>query len=171
MNLKEIQKVAESFGNDVVRVNSELRKVQSKKCRLKKQKFKSTYQEEMQKVLDYEQVLKEARQLLDPKEKPVTMYTQEDVNMLDYDEVVKAIKSIQSKKTHTRWLTENDGDNDEFRNACRIEKMLQERRELIKPLDEDIYVRKTDVQTIIDTIESSGNLSKERILQLLKELM
>ena len=171
MDLKEIQKVAESFGNDVVRVNSELRKVQSKKCRLKKQKFKSTYEAEMKDVLSYEQVLKEARQLLDPKEKPVTMYTQADVDMLDYDEVVKALKSIQSKKTHTRWLTPNECDNDEYRNACKIEKMLQERRELVRPLDEDVYVRKTDIKTIIDTIESSGDLSQERILELLKNLM
>ena len=171
MNLKEIQKVAESFNNDVVTVNNELRKVQSKKCRLKKQKFKSTYQQEMQQVLDYEQVLKEVRQLLDPKEKPVTMYTQEDVDMLDYDEVVKALKSIQSKKTHTRWLTPIEGDNEEYKNACRIEEMLQERREQVRPLDEDIYIRKTDLQTIIDTIESSGNLSQDKIVELLQSLM
>lgn len=171
MNLKEIQKVAESFNNDVVSVNKEIRNVQSKKHRLKKQKFKASYQEEMQQVLSYEQVLKEVRQLLDPKEKPVTMYTQEDVDMLDYDEIQKALKSIQSKKTHTKWLTPIEGDNEEYRNACRIEKMLQERRELIRPLDEDIYVRKTDLQTIIDTIESSGNLSQDKIVELLQSLM
>ena len=32
----------------------------------------------MTEVVKYEQVLKEARQLLDPKEKPVTMYTQDE---------------------------------------------------------------------------------------------
>lgn len=163
--------MAEQFNNDVVTVNNELRKVQSKKCRLKKQKFKSTYEQEMNEVLSYEQILKEVRQLLDPKEKPVTMYTQEDVDMLDYDEVVKAIKSIQSKKTHTRWLTPIEGDNEEYRNACRIEEMLQERRDLIRPLDEDIYIRKTDLQTIIDTIEDSGNLSQDKIVELLKGLI
>lgn len=169
-NMKEIEKVAEKFGNDLEAVAKELKRVQSLKCRLKKQKGKKTYEEEMTEVVKYEQVLKEVRQLLDPKEKPVTMYTQEDVDQLDYDETVKAIRSIQSKKTLTRWLTDVEGDNDEFRKAVEIEKMLVERRNQIKPVDDE-YVRKTDVQTIIDTIEESGNLSQERILELLKSLV
>lgn len=169
-NLKEIEKVANQFGNDVLAIGKELKRVQSIKCRLKKQKGKSTYEEEMKKVLSYEQVLKEARQLIDPKEKPVTMYEQEDVDQLDYDEVVKAIRSIQSKKTLSKWLTDVEGDNDEYRNACRIEKMLIERRNEIKPVDNE-HIRKTDLQTIIDTIEESGNLSKEKIVELLKGLM
>lgn len=169
-NLKEIEKIANQFNNDVLEIGKELKRVQSIKCRLKKQKGKSTYQEEMEKVLSYEQVLKEARQLLDPKEKPVTMYEQEDVDQLDYDETVKAIRSIQSKKTLSRWLTDVEGDNDEYRNACRIEKMLIERRNNIKPVDNE-YIRKTDLQTIIDTIEESGQLTQEKILELLKGLM
>ncbi len=169
-NMKEIEKVAEKFGNDLEAVAKELKRVQSLKCRLKKQKDKKTYEEEMTEVVKYEQVLKEVRQLLDPKEKPVTMYTQEDVDQLDYDETIKAIRSIQSKKTLTRWLTDVEGDNDEFRKAVEIEKMLIERRESTKPVDNE-YVRKTDVQTIIDTIESSGNLSQEKVVELLKSLM
>ena len=168
--MKEIEKVAEKFGNDLEAVAKELKRVQSLKCRLKKQKGKKTYEEEMTEVVKYEQVLKEVRQLLDPKEKPVTMYTQEDVDQLDYDETIKAIRSIQSKKTLTRWLTDVEGDNDEFRKAVEIEKMLIERRESTKPVDNE-YVRKTDVQTIIDTIESSGNLSQEKVVELLKSLM
>lgn len=168
--MTEIEKMAEKFGNDLEAVAKELKRVQSLKCRLKKQKGKKTYEEEMTEVVKYEQVLKEVRQLLDPKEKPVTMYTQEDVDQLDYDETVKAIRSIQSKKTLTRWLTDVEGDNDEFRKAVEIEKMLVERRNQIKPVDDE-YVRKTDVQTIIDTIEESGNLSQERILELLKSLV
>lgn len=169
-NLKEIEKIAEKFDNNVELIAKELKRVQSLKCRLKKQKGKKTYEEEMTEVVKYEQVLKEARQLLNPKEKPVTMYTQEDVDKLDYDETIKAIRSIQSKKTLTKWLTDVEGDNDEYRKACEIEKMLIERRESIKPVDND-YIRKTDLQTIIDTIESSGNLSQEKIVELLKSLM
>ena len=75
-NMKEIEKVAEKFGNDLEAVAKELKRVQSLKCRLKKQKGKKTYEEEMTEVVKYEQVLKEVRQLLDPKEKPVTMYKQ-----------------------------------------------------------------------------------------------
>ena len=169
-NMKEIEKVANQFDNDIEKVSKELKRVQSIKCRLKKQKGKSTYEEEMTEVVKYEQVLKEVRQLLDPKEKPVTKYTQEDVDQLTYEEVIKAIRSIQSKKTLSKWLTETEGDNDEYRNACKIEKMLIERRESIKPVDDE-YVRKTDLQTIIDTIEDSGKLSKEKIVELLKSLM
>lgn len=168
--MTEIEKMAAKFDNDLEAVAKELKRVQSLKCRLKKQKGKKTYEEEMTEVVKYEQVLKEVRQLLDPKEKPVTMYTQEDVDQLDYDETVKAIRSIQSKKTLTRWLTDVEGDNDEFRKAVEIEKMLVERRNQIKPVDDE-YVRKTDVQTIIDTIESSGNLSQEKVVELLKSLM
>lgn len=170
-NLKEIEKVANEFNNDLVLVKKEIKRVASIKCRLKKQKGKSTYQAEMESILGYEQILKEVRQLLDPKEKPVTMYEQEDVDRIeDYDELEKAIRSIQSKKTLTRWLTDVEGDNDEYRNACRIEEMLQARRQELKPID-DIFIRKNDLQTIIDTIESSGNLSQERIVELLKGLM
>jgi hypothetical protein len=169
-NLKEVEKIANKFDNDVEKVRRELKRIQSVKCRLKKQKGKSSYQSEMTEVIRYEQVLKEARQLLDPKEKPVTMYTQEDVDQLDYDETIKAIRSIQSKKTLTKWLTTVEGDNDEYRKACEIEKMLIERRKKIKPVDDE-YVRKTDVQTIIDTIESSGELSQSKIVELLKSLM
>ncbi len=168
-NLKDVEKKANEL-KTIENVARELKRVQSVKCRLKKQKGKATYEDEMAEVLKQEQVLKEVRQLLDPKEKPVTKYEQDDVDQLDYDETVKAIRSIQSKKTLSRWLTDVEGDNDEFRNAERIEKMLIERREAIKPVDEN-NVRKTDVQTIIDTIESSGKLSQEKIVELLKSLV
>lgn len=169
-NLKEIEKVANKFDNNVEKLAKELKRIQSVKCRLKKQKGKSTYESEMTEVVKYEQVLKEARQLLDPKGKPVTKYSQEDIDQLDYDETIKAIRSIQSKKTLSKWLTTIEGDNDEYRKACEIEKMLVARRESIKPVDNE-FVRKTDVTTIIDTLESSGKLSKEKVIELLKKLV
>jgi len=169
-NLKEIEKVANKFENDVEKLAKELKRIQSVKCRLKKQKGKSSYEKEMTEVVRYEQVLKEARQLLNPKEKPVTQYEQADVDQLDYDETIKAIRSIQSKKTLSKWLTTIEGDNDEYRKAVQIEKMLIERRENIKPVDNE-YIRKTELQTIIDTIESSGKLSQEKIVELLKSLV
>lgn len=168
-NLKEVEKVAAELGS-VEAVAKELKRVQSIKCRLKKQKGKATYESEMSEVLREEQLFKEARQLLDPKEKPVTMYSKEDVDLLDYDETIKAIRSIQSKKTLTRWLTTVDGDNDEYRKACEIEAMLIERRKSIKPVDNE-YVRKSDLQTIIDTIEESGKLSQAKVVELLKGLV
>ena len=169
-NLKEIEKIANKFDNNVEKIRRELKRVQTIKHRLKRQKGKSSYEKEMTEVIKYEQVLKEARQLLEPKKKPVTQYTQEDVDQLDYDETVKAIRSIQSKKTLSKWLTDVECDNDEYRKACEIERMLIARREKIKPVNNE-HVRKTDVQTIIDTIESSGELSQEKIVELLKKLM
>lgn len=169
-NLKDIENVAKKFNDDINELNKELKRVASIKCRLKKQKGRKDYDAEMQKVLSYEQVLKEAKQLVNPTEKPVTSYEQSDVDKLDYDETVKALKSIQSKKTNSRWLTTEDGNNDEFRNAVRIETMLKKHRESIRPVDEQ-YIRKTDLQTVIDTIESSGNVSIERITEMLRSLL
>lgn len=169
-NLKQVEKVVKEFNNDEMLIAKELKRIQSVKCRLKKQKGKSTYEKEMTEVLKYEQILKEAKNLLNPKEKFVTDYNQDDVNQLDYDETIKAIRSIQSKKTLTKWLTDIECDNDEYRKACEIEKMLVERRNQIKPVDNE-FVRKTDVQTIIDTIESSGSLSQDKIVELLKKLV
>lgn len=168
--LKQIEQIANKFNNDVNSVNKELKRVQSIKCRLKKQKGKSSYEQEMNEVLSYEQALKEAKQLLDPKDKPVTMFTKEDVEKLDYDETVKAIRSIQSKKTLTKWLTDVECDNDEYRSACVIEQMLVEHRASIKPVDDE-YIRKTDLQTIIETIESTGKISTKKVLELLNSLM
>lgn len=168
--MTEIEKVAKKFENNVDLVAKELKRIQSLKCRLKKQKGKKTYEQEMIEVVKYEQVLKEARQLLNPKEKHVTMYTQEDVDQLDYDGTIKAIRSIQSKKTLTKWLTDVEGDNDEYRKACEIESMLIARRNAIKPIDNN-HIRKSDLQTIIDTIENNINLSNEKIVELLKSLL
>ena len=169
-NLKQIEKVVKEFNNDEMAIQKELKRIQSVKCRLKKQKGKSSYEKEMTETLKYEQILKEAKNLLNPKEKFVTDYNQDDVNQLDYDETIKAIRSIQSKKTLSKWLTDIEGDNDEYRKAVEIEKMLVERRNQIKPVDNE-YVRKTEVQTIIDTLESSGKLSQEKIVELLKKLV
>lgn len=169
-NLKEIEKVAEKFDNDLENLAKELKRIQSVKSRLKKQKFKSSYEKEMTEVVKYEQVLKEARQLLSPKEKFVTTFTKEDIDKLDYDETVKALKSIQSKKTNSKWLTEKENDNDDYRNAVKIEKLLQEHRKSIRPV-EDTYIRKSQLTTVIETIESAGSVSQERILELLKELL
>lgn len=169
-NLKEIEKIANELGNDLERVNRELKRISSAKTRLKKNKFKSTYETEMTKLLQEEQTMKEVKQLICPKDKPVTKFEQIDIDLLDYDETIKAIKSIQSKMTLTRWLTPIEGDNDEFREAFKIYEMLKEHKNQIKPI-EDTTVRKSDLMTIIETIESNKDLSQERIVELLKNLI
>ena len=168
-NLKEIERVAMEYDNDVELVAKELKRLQSAKCRLKNFKGRSDYDVKMTEILKKEQVLKEVRSLLDPKEKPVSMYLKEDVDRLDYDETVKALKSIQSKKCLTRWKTSEDGNNDEYKRACQIEAWLNEHKKEVSPVD-DAYIRRSDLQTIIDTIKSSGKLSQEKILELLESI-
>lgn len=168
--LKDVQKVMVEFGNDPEKISLEIKRVQSVKCRLKKQKARKDYDSEMRKVLEQEQVLKEARQTLVPKKKPVTEYVQSDVDMLDFDETVKAIKSIQSKKCLSKLEDDDPNDCEEYKRACEIECMLLEHKKQVRPI-EDTTVRKTDVQTIIDTLQSSGKLDKDSVVELLKKLM
>lgn len=169
-NLKEIEKVAEAYGNDLVALKKAIKAVQSRKCLHLKKKGLPNYQQKLDEILREEQTLKEAIRLLDPKEKTTTEFTQADVDKLDYDQTIKAIRSIQSKKTHTRWMTDEEGTSDEFKAACKIEKMLLEHKAAIKPVDE-AYIRKSELQAVIDTIESSGSVSQDRILEMLKGLM
>lgn len=172
IELKAVEEKAAELNYDLEAVKKEIKSVQSAKCRLGKQKSRKDYDAKMLEVLAKERLLVEVRQLLDPKEKPVTHYEQADVDMLDYDEVVKALRSIQSKKTLSKYISEEPGDNDEYRNACRIEEMLKERRDILQPVDNE-HIRKTDLQTVIDTIEQTGNktIKVETVLELLKNLM
>jgi hypothetical protein len=169
VDLRAVENVSEKF-ETVEDLGKELKRVQSIKCRLKKQKGRKDYQDSMTEVLNYEEVLKEARQLLDPKTKSVTNFTQDDVDLLDYDETVKAIRSIQSKKTLTKWMTGIENDNDEYRNAVSIEAMLVSHRSIVKPVDEG-HIRKSEVLTIIDTIEESGKLSQKKIVEMLRAIL
>lgn len=161
---------AVELGNDIELVKKELKRVASVKCRLLKQKFSPNYEEKMREVLEEEQLLKEVRSYIVGSKKTVTTFEQSDVDSLTYDETVKALRSIQSKKSLTRWLTEVECDNDEFRNAVRIENMLKEHMKTVKPI-EDNTIRKSDLQNVIDTIESTGKISTEKILEMLKELI
>lgn len=165
-DLKKIEAKADELGRDLAVVASEIKRLQSAKCRLKKFKGRSDYEVKMTAILQEEEVLKEVRQLLDPKEKPVTMYTQDDVKVLDYDETVKALKSIQSKKC----LTKYDPDNQEgYKGACEIESWLNEHKKSVKPVD-TAYIRRTDLQTVIDTIKETGDIKVETIINMLESL-
>ena len=95
-NLVNIEEKAIELGN-VENVNRELKRVQSAKCRFIKQKGRKDYEEVMHKILSEEQLLKEVKQLLTHKQKPVTEYEQADVDKLDFEQTMKAIASIQSK--------------------------------------------------------------------------
>lgn len=168
--LKNVELKAVEMGNDIELVKKELKRVASVKCRLLKQKGLPDYEQKLEAVLKEEQLLKEVRTYITGSKKTVTTFEQADVDKLTYDETVKALKSIQSKKSLTKWLTEVECDNDEYRNACRIEEMLKKHQATVKPI-EDNTIRKTDLQNVIDTIEATGSISTEKILEMLKALI
>ena len=146
-------------------IKKELKRIASIKCRLNKQQGKKTYQEEMDRVLAQEEQLKALRDSLVQPKKTVTNFTYEDIQELSYDEVQRAIKSIQSKKSNTKWLTPIEGDNDEFRNACRIESMLNERRAQLQPTTVSLK------SSIVELLDNSEDMSKEELVQAIKELL
>lgn len=150
--------------NNIEEVKKELKRLASIKCRLKKQRGKAGYEIELQRVIEEENKVKELRDRLSDSKKSVTNYTIQDIEHLSYEEVLKAIKSIQSKKSNTKWLTEIEGDNDEYRNACKIEDMLKLHRDKLAPQGSTLR------QRINEIIEQSDTLSKEEIVELLKGL-
>lgn len=168
--MKNVEAKAKELGNDVANVKRELKRVASLKCRLKKQSGRSDYEDSLTKLLKEEELLKQVRQLLTVKPKSVTEFEQSDVDNLDYDETVKALKSIQSKKSNSAWLTTEFGDNDEFRHACKIEQMLKAHREVVKPVADGV-VRKSEIQALIETFETTPDITTETIIEKLTGLL
>ena len=115
-------------------------------------------------VLAEEEVLKEAKNLVAPKEKFVTDYALDDVKALDYERTMRAIKSIQSA------ICNNQGDPEKYEKYKNIESMLLEHKAEVKPL-EDGVIRKNDLRTVIDAIRTAGNVSTEKVLEMLENLM
>lgn len=169
VKLTQVAEVAKKFNGDLEAVKRELKRVASVKCRLKKQKAKPTYEQEMREVLAEYQLLKEVRDYLAPKKLTVTQMTADDIAKLTYDETVKAIKSIQSKKCNTQYLTDRIEDNVEYQEAVRIEEMLKAHREKIKPLEN--AVSKHSINEVVQHIENlEDKVDKEYVIELLKKL-
>ncbi len=168
-NMKDIAMLALDFP-DLISVKKELKRLQSIKCRLQKQKGRKTYDAEMTAILQQEQAVKEVRRLLDDSVKPVTEYEQSDVDLLDYDQTIKALRSIQSKKSLSKWLNDREGDNDTYRDACRIERMLVAHRDTVKPVDDGV-IRKSAVNEVIERIECVPDLTTTDIQNMLMELL
>lgn len=167
IDMTKVQLTAAEYNNDTEMVTKKIKSVQSMKSRLKKQKTKPTYNEEMAAIVAEEQLLKEVRQYLEPKEQTVTTMSKEDIALLNFEETVRALKSIQSKKSLTRY----NEDQTEFEHACQIETWLKEHRELVKDVH-DTVVRKSDINDIIEHLEQQeGTLDKDYVVNMLKELI
>ena len=168
--LKDVEKVAKMYKN-VEEVKKAIRSIQSKKSRLKKQKHRSDYDQLMTELLQKEQLLKEVRDYLQPKKKPVTQYTWDDIQKLNYEETLRAIKSIQSKKCLVQHATPNIEDNVEYQKACEIERMLQEHKRNIKPV-EDTVVKKSKINDLINHLQNmEEKISTRYVIELLEELL
>ncbi len=168
--LKNIEKVAKSF-SDVEEVKKAIRSLQSRKSRLKKQKNRSDYDELMTEILQQEQLLKEVREYFEPKKTPVTQMMQKDIEQLNYEETLRAIKSIQSKKCLVQHATEDINDNEEYKKACEIERMLLEHKEKIKPIEKKV-IRKSDINDLINHLQNQEEkISTSYVISLLEKLL
>lgn len=167
--LKEIKKLSEQFEN-VEDVKKELKRIQSIKCRLKKQKTRDDYEDKMSEIVKKEQALKEVRQFLVPEKLTVTRMSEEDISILNFDETQKAIKSIQSKKCNVQYNSENLEDNVEYQEAVRIERLLKEHRKLVKPI-EDTVIKKSDINELLNNLEDADEMEKDEIVERLRKLL
>lgn len=168
--MKNIEKFAKNF-KDVEEVKKAIRSLQSQKSRLKKQKSRSDYDEKMTEILKQEQILKEVRDYFEPKKIPVPKMTQEDIKLLNYDETIKAIKSIQSKKCLVQHMTKNIEDNEEYKKACEIERMLLEHKQNIKPIEETV-VKKSDINNLINHLkQQDSKIKTSYVIKLLEDLI
>ena len=168
--LKNIEQVAKSYAN-VEEVKKAIRSLQSRKSRLKKQKSREDYEEKMTEILQQEQLLKEVRDYFEPKAIPVTKMTKEDIELLNYEETIRAIKSIQSKKCLVQHATADINDNEEYKKACEIERMLLEHKKNIKPIEETV-IRKSDINDLIEHLKNQDTkIETKYLISLLEKLL
>lgn len=170
IDMRAIAETANRFDNDIETVNRELKRIASVKCRLKKMPGRSDFQEKLTTVLQYEEQLKNVKAFITGPRKNVNTLTQDEVDNMTLDETFKALKAIQSKKTHTKWLTTEPGNNDEYREACRIEQMLKDHRDAIAPKKLG-NISKVDALNIINAVGVCNDISLEDAIAHLKKLI
>lgn len=159
---------AKKYAQDLDALKRELRNVQSKKCMLKKRKTVENYQDAMDELVQLEQVLKEARQILEPHDRKVTEFDDSDIEALDYDSCRKAIRSIQSTKCLTSTL---EDDKSRYENACEIEKKLQARLAELKPIDDEL-LKKKELIGVLDSIKTAGpEMTLEKAIEMIEALI
>lgn len=169
IDMTAITAKAAAFDYDVERINKELKRIASVKCRLKKFPNKRSFNEEMTAILQEEELLKCAKSYVSGPRKNVNTITQSEVDLLSLDETMKALRAIQSKKCHTKWLTTTPGDNDEYREACRIEQMLKDHRDALAPIKIG-SVSKSDLKSLTASLRLCSDLSVEECLRRIEEL-
>ena len=166
MNANDIIMKAAELNNSMTNVNKALKRVASVKCRLNHAPGKATYQADMAACLEEERLLKAVRDYLTEPRKTVNNLTADDIANMDYDEVCKAIRSIQSKKTHTKWADDCEkgkdglfipGSGAAYKEACRIEELLKARRDEIQPAGAQ-RITKAAILEFIATLRETPDL-------------
>lgn len=171
-DMRAVVETATSLDNSIENVNRELKRLASVKCRLKKMPGRSDFQANLTAVLQQEELMKNVKAYLTGPRKNVNTVTQEQVDRMTIDETLKAIKAIQSKKYHTKWLTDVPGDNDEYREACRIEEMLKKHRDELAPHATG-HISRNELLAFLEAVRMCDDLDVDacldRIEQFVKE--
>lgn len=175
---KVIAKAAE-LNNSIIELNKALKRVASAKTRLNHSPGLPDYNEKMAAILAEEQLLKNVRAYLTEPRKTVNDLTAEDIAAMDYDEVCKAIRSIQSKKTHTKYAEDCKKDENGlfipgsgamYLEACRIEEMLKARREELEPVG-TVRFSKAVMREFIATLRLCSDLDVETCLNRIEAFL
>lgn len=170
---------ATELDNSMVNVNKALKRVASVKCRLNHAPGKATFQAEMAACLEEERLLKAVRDYLTEPRKTVNNLTADDIANMDYDEVCKAIRSIQSKKTHTKWADDCEkddagmfipGSGAAYKEACRIEELLKTRRDELQP-ESSKRITKAAMLEFVDTMRNDPALDVETCLNRIEAFL
>jgi len=160
-----IAKAAE-LNNSITELNKALKRIASAKTRLNHAPGLPDYNLKMAATLQEEQLLKNVRAYLTEPRKTVNDLTAEDIAVMNYDEVCKAIRSIQTKKTHTKYAEDCKKDENGlfipgsgamFLEACRIEEMLKDRRAEISP-EGTGRISRTQLRELIATLRLCSDL-------------
>lgn len=179
IDMTQVVAKANELGNNMVNVQRALKRVASTKTRLNHAPGLPDYNSKMAVVLQEEQLLKNVRAYLTEPRKTVNDLTAEDIAAMDYDEVCKAIRSIQTKKTHTKYA--EDCKKDEhglfipgsgamYLEACRIEDMLKDRREELQPMG-TVRFSKSALRELIATLRVCSDLDVATCLDRIEAFM
>lgn len=179
IDMTQVVAKATELGNNMVNVNRALKRVASAKTRLNHSPGLPDYNSKMAAVLQEEQLLKNVRAYLTEPRKTVKDLTAEDIAAMDYDEVCKAIRSIQTKKTHTKYAEDCKQDENGlfipgsgamYQEACRIEGMLKERREELQPMG-TVRFSKSALRELIATLRVCSDLDVATCLDRIEAFM
>lgn len=179
MTTNDIIIKATELNNSMTNVNKALKRVASVKCRLNHAPGKATFQADMAACLEEERLLKAVREYLSEPRKTVNDLTETDIANMGYDEVCKAIRSIQSKKTHTKWADDCEKDDSgmfipgsgaAYKEACRIEEMLKTRRDELQP-EGTQRITKAAIIEFVDNLRNEPDLDVETCLNRIESFL